>query len=92
MDVKNAGGTVIVQDPQTARYPSMPLALPPTVIDFEAALDRIGPLLYDLLSGVSMAPAEEKTNDVLRNILEQVGRQASMDFRQYKSSTILRRI
>ncbi len=92
VDVKNAGGTVIVQDPQTARYPSMPLALPPTVIDFEAALDRIGPLLYDLLSGVSMAPAEEKTNDVLRNILEQVGRQASMDFRQYKSSTILRRI
>ncbi len=92
VDVKNAGGTVIVQDPQTARYPSMPLALPPTVIDFEAALDRIGPLLYDLLSGVSMPPAEEKTEDVLRSILEQVGRQASMDFRQYKSSTILRRI
>jgi two-component system CheB/CheR fusion protein len=92
VDVKNAGGTVIVQDPQTARYPSMPLALPPTVIDFEAALDRIGPLLYDLLNGVSLPPAEEKTEDVLRSILEQVGRHASMDFHQYKSSTILRRI
>ncbi len=29
IEVKNLGGTVIVQDPQTARYPSMPLALPP---------------------------------------------------------------
>ena len=43
VDVKNAGGTVIVQNPQTARYPSMPLALPPTVIDFEADIERIGP-------------------------------------------------
>src|SRR5256886_12907728 len=92
VDVKNAGGMAIVQDPQTARYPSMPLALPPTVVDFEAEIDRIGPLLYDLISGVSIPPAEEKTEDVLRSILEQVGRQSSMDFRQYKSSTILRRI
>ncbi len=92
VDVKNAGGTVIVQDPQTARYPSMPLALPPTVVDFEAAIDRIGPLLYDLLNGVSIPPSEAKTEDVQRSILEQVGRQASLDFGQYKSSTILRRI
>jgi two-component system CheB/CheR fusion protein len=92
VDVKSAGGTVIVQDPQTARYPSMPLALPPTVVDFEAAIDRIGPLLYDLLNGVSIPPLEAKTEDVQRSILEQVGRQASLDFHQYKSSTILRRI
>src|SRR5215469_3562812 len=92
VDVKNAGGTVIVQDPQTARYPSMPLALPPTVVDFEASIERIGPLLNDLLTGVSLPPAEGKTEDVLRGILEQVSRQASMDFRPYKTSTILRRI
>jgi two-component system, chemotaxis family, CheB/CheR fusion protein len=92
VDVKNAGGTVIVQDPQTARYPSMPLALPPTAIDFEANLENIGPLLYDLLTGVSLPRIEEKTEDVLRDILEQVSRQASLDFRPYKTSTILRRI
>ncbi len=92
VDVKNAGGTVIVQDPQTARYPSMPLALPPTVIDFEANVERIGPLLYDLLTGASLPQPEERTEDVLRSILEQVSRQASMDFRPYKASTILRRI
>src|SRR5256714_5004825 len=92
VDVKNAGGTVIVQDPQTARYPSMPLALPPTVVDFEVAIERIGPLLYDLLTGESLPQPEEKTDDVLRNILEQVSRQASIDFRPYKTTTILRRI
>lgn len=92
VDVKNAGGIVIVQDPQTARYPSMPLSLPPTVVDFETKLENIGPLLYDLLTGVDFRQAEEKTEDVLRDILEQVNRQASVNFRPYKTSTILRRI
>ena len=92
VDVKNAGGTVIVQNPQTARYPSMPLALPPTAIDFEADLENIGPLLYELLTGVNLPRVEEKTEDMLRGILAQVSRQASIDFRPYKTSTILRRI
>ena len=92
VEVKNAGGTVIVQDPQTARYPSMPLALPPTVIDFVADIEHIGPLLYDLLTGVSLPRAETKSEGVLQTILELVSRQASIDFRPYKTSTILRRI
>ncbi|HLX57872.1 MAG TPA: CheR family methyltransferase [Ktedonobacteraceae bacterium] len=92
VDVKNAGGTVIVQDPKTARYPSMPLALPPTIIDFEANIEQIGPLIYDLLAGVNLPQQEEITQSVLQGILEQVSRQASIDFRPYKTSTILRRI
>jgi len=92
VDVKNAGGTIIAQDPQTARYPSMPLALPPTIIDFEVNIEQIGPLVYDLLRGVNIPQTEDKTEDVLRVILEQVSRQASIDFRPYKTSTILRRI
>ncbi len=92
VDVKNAGGTIIVQDPQTARYPSMPLALPPTIIDFEMSIEQIGPLLYDLLMGVNIQQSEERTEDTLRLILEQVSQQASIDFRPYKTSTILRRI
>ncbi|HJT55702.1 MAG TPA: CheR family methyltransferase [Ktedonobacteraceae bacterium] len=92
VDVKNAGGTVIVQDPETARYPSMPLALPPAVIDFEVDIEQIGSLLYDLLNGVELPHIEGKTEDVLRIILERVSRQASIDFRPYKTTTILRRI
>ena len=92
VEVKNAGGTVIVQDPRTARYPSMPLALPPTVIDFVADIEHIGQLLYDLLTGVSLPHVEAKTEGMLQAILELVSRQASIDFRPYKTSTILRRI
>ena len=92
VEVKNAGGTVIVQNPQTARYPSMPLALPPTIVDFEADLEQIGPLLHNLLNGTRLPQNEERTEDVLHAILEQVNRQASIDFHAYKTSTVLRRI
>ncbi|HYA99808.1 MAG TPA: CheR family methyltransferase [Ktedonobacteraceae bacterium] len=92
VEVKNAGGTVLVQNPQTARYPSMPLALPPSIIDSEADLEQIGPLLYDLLTGFTLPRTEEKTDEVLRQILVHISRQAALDFRPYKTSTILRRI
>src|SRR5438270_2792758 len=92
IEVENAGGTVLVQNPQTARYPSMPLALPPSIIDSEAELEQIGPLLYDLLTGLTLPHTEEKTDEVLRQILVHISRQASLDFRPYKTSTILRRI
>lgn len=92
VEVKNAGGMVIVQNLQTARHPSMPLALPPTAIDFEADVEQIGPLLYDLLTGIDLPRTEERTEDTVRSILETVSRQASIDFRPYKTSTILRRI
>lgn len=92
VNVKNAGGTIIIQDPHTARYPSMPLALSPTIVDFEVKIENIGALLYNLLSGVNIVQTEERTEDILREILELVSHQASIDFRQYKTSTILRRI
>ncbi|MDQ5852481.1 MAG: PAS domain-containing protein, partial [Chloroflexota bacterium] len=92
VDVKRAGGTVIVQNPQTARYPSMPGALPPTLIDFQTDIENLGTLLHDLLAGVRLSQAGERAADALKDILGQVGRQANIDFRPYKTGTILRRI
>lgn len=91
VDVKNAGGVVIIQNPQTASYPSMPLSLPPTAVDHVAEMEQIGPLLYDLLKGVHL-PTIEQADDPLRDLLVQVSDQTNIDFRNYKSSTILRRI
>jgi two-component system CheB/CheR fusion protein len=48
VDVKNAGGVVIIQNPQTAAYPSMPLSLPPTAVDHVDEIEQVGPLLYDI--------------------------------------------
>jgi two-component system CheB/CheR fusion protein len=92
VDVKNAGGVVIIQNPQTAAYPSMPLSLPPTAVDHVVEIEQVGPLLYDILHGVSLPPPTEKADNPLRDLLAQVSAQTSIDFRNYKSSTILRRI
>ena len=91
VDVKNAGGVVIIQNPQTAAYPSMPLSLPPTAVDHVVEMEQIGPLLFDILKGINL-PASEKVEDPLRDLLTQVSAQTNIDFRNYKSSTILRRI
>ena len=91
VEVKNAGGLVIIQNPQTAAYPSMPLSLPPTAVDHVVEMEQIGPLLFDLLKGVNL-PVAEKVEDPLRDLLAHVGAQTNIDFRNYKSSTILRRI
>lgn len=42
VEVKNAGGLVIIQNPQTAPYPSMPLSLPPTAVDHVVEMEQIG--------------------------------------------------
>jgi two-component system CheB/CheR fusion protein len=91
VDVKDAGGVVIIQNPQTAAYPSMPLSLPPTAVDHVVEMEQIGPLLYDILKGVNL-PITAKADDPLRDLLGQVSAQTNIDFRNYKSSTILRRI
>jgi two-component system, chemotaxis family, CheB/CheR fusion protein len=91
VDVKNAGGMVIIQNPETAPYPSMPLSLPPTVVDHIVEMEQIGPFLYDLLRGLNLPP-EEKPDDPLREILLHVSAHTNIDFGNYKPSTILRRI
>src|SRR5215510_8857013 len=90
VDVKTSGGVVIIQNPQTAAYPSMPLSLPPTAVDHVLEIEQIGPLLSDLVKGVALVP--DKVEDPLRDLLTFVTRQTNIDFRNYKPSTILRRI
>jgi two-component system, chemotaxis family, CheB/CheR fusion protein len=89
---KQAGGTIIVQDPATARYPSMPLALSPSIIDFRVDLEQIGSLLYKLLTGIAVSQEKLADEDILQTILSEVSRQTSIDFRPYKKTSLLRRI
>ena len=92
VDVKVAGGTVIIQNPATAAFPSMPHALPPTAVDHVADLESIGPLLLDVLSGVEQDAPEKIDGNVLGDILSLVSSQASIDFAAYKPATLSRRI
>jgi len=60
-------------------------------VDHVVEMEQIGPLLYDILKGIDL-PEQEKIEDPLRDLLAQVSGQTNIDFRNYKSSTILRRI
>jgi len=90
-DVKAAGGTVIIQNPETATHPAMPRALPPTIVDFVADADRIGELLGELVASPlrQAAPDDER---LLRAFLEEVRDRTGIDFSAYKAPTIQRRL
>jgi two-component system CheB/CheR fusion protein len=90
-NVKTAGGMVIVENPATAAYPFMPAALSPTTVDIAVDLDQLGLLLGSLLSGAYVSTHLAATT-TLQSLLEQVREHTGIDFKQYKRSTILRRL
>lgn len=88
--VKKAGGTVIIQNPETAAHPGMPRSLAPTTVDIVANLEEIGPILHNLLAGIEVpASTDEKK---LESFLESVQTSHGIDFRSYKTPTIMRRL
>jgi two-component system, chemotaxis family, CheB/CheR fusion protein len=89
--VKEHGGTVIIQNPETAGHPSMPLAIPPTIVDLVVNPQAIGSTLTDLLRG-SAPPDQQNEQRVLRSLLAQLRERSGIDFLQYKTPTIMRRL
>jgi two-component system CheB/CheR fusion protein len=89
--VHNLGGTVVIQDPQSASYPALPLSLAPSTVDIVADLKAIGPLLHDLITGAytRIRPEEDR---VLRAFLETLRERSGIDFSTYKTPTIQRRL
>jgi chemotaxis response regulator CheB len=47
--VSQAGGTVIIQDPETAEFGEMPRSLAPSTVDIVSSLEEIGPVLKNLM-------------------------------------------
>ena len=92
VDVKHAGGTVVIQNPRTARFPSMPLALPPTAIDQVVDIEQMASLLQHLLAHPAAISHRESVDAALEKIVHLVSEQSGVDFRPYKSTTVLRRV
>lgn len=91
--VHERGGTVIIQNPQTAAYPGMPQSLEPETVDFVADLADIGSILADLVSGKPLSSPQTNTLiDELKPFLTQVREHTGIDFSTYKPATILRRL
>lgn len=90
-EVKSAGGTVIIENPDDAAFPGMPLSLSPTDVDVTADLDRIGELLAELISGDYEVPKVSEAAQ-LRALLEELRDEVGVDFATYRQGTIQRRI
>jgi two-component system, chemotaxis family, CheB/CheR fusion protein len=87
--VKAAGGTVIIENPETASYPAMPASVAPSSVDMSLDLARIGPMLNDLLTGAQVLSAPD---DILPTLLAETRAYSGIDFSLYKQPTILRRL
>ena len=92
--VSEAGGTVIIQNPETAEFGGMPGSLAPNTVDIVADLGEIGRILRDLVARSEVTDEEPRENEKvsLRRFLEGLREGYGVDFGNYKASTILRRL
>ena len=94
--VKEAGGIILVQDPNEAEYASMPRsAIGTGVADFIMPVRELGKRVADLIRiKESVAPPDIRDFDeeLFRRILAHLRVRTGHDFSKYKRSTVLRRI
>ncbi|APR85732.1 Chemotaxis protein methyltransferase CheR [Minicystis rosea] len=88
-EVRAQGGTVLIEDPATASYPSMPAAVPPSLVDGTASAEHMAGLLERIA-----AEQAARGDDVhaLTVILDRVRERSGLDFSTYKPATIHRRL
>src|SRR5215470_18041020 len=94
--VKEAGGIILVQDPNEADYASMPRsAIETGAVDFVLPVRDLAKRLNDLIRIKEAVWPPEMGNldeDVLRRILAHLRVRTGHDFSKYKRSTVVRRI
>ena len=94
--VKEAGGIILVQDPQEAEYASMPRsAIGSGVADFILPVRDLATRLVELIRIKQSGKQPEEPvvdEDLLRRVLAHVRVRTGHDFTKYKRSTVLRRL
>ena len=94
--VKEAGGIILVQDPDEAEYGSMPRSAMATgLADFVLPVREIAGRLPELIRDRRNAPSDdvnETDGEVMQRILSHLRVRSGHDFSSYKKSTVRRRI
>lgn len=88
--VKAVGGLVVIQNPDTASFPSMPRSLPPSAVDVVSELSEIGAILTRIVH--EERHFDTVDDDDLGRLLDQLRATNGVDFNAYKRPTILRRL
>jgi two-component system, chemotaxis family, CheB/CheR fusion protein len=89
--IKEAGGTIVIQDPLTAAYPSLPASIPPNLVDMTVNIESLGSLLTTMVTDGD-GTARTVDPEMLHGFLLQLRTRSGIDFTQYKSPTIRRRM
>ncbi|MGO9544200.1 MAG: CheR family methyltransferase, partial [Rhodomicrobium sp.] len=94
--IKEAGGLILVQDPNDAEYPSMPRsAIATGLADVVLPVRELARQLVELIKNKAHLPADilaPSDEDTLRRILTYLLSRTGHDFLRYKRSTIYRRL
>lgn len=90
-EVRSVGGTVLVQNPDSAAFPHLSLSLPVSMVDAEADPAQLAALLVDFVhDGRGVSPISDRS--LLREFLEALRDESGIDFTTYRQATILRRV
>ncbi|MDX5423069.1 MAG: PAS domain-containing protein [Hymenobacteraceae bacterium] len=96
--IKKAGGVVLVQDPQTAKFDSMPRnAISTGYVDYILPPEAMPQEIFNI---VKVLPLTNKVTELVNSetessftlILEMIHERTGIDFSNYKRPTIIRRI
>ncbi|MEJ8755581.1 chemotaxis protein CheB [Pontibacter sp. H259] len=97
--IKKAGGMVVVQDPETAKFNGMPLsAIATGYVDFVLPPDQMPEEIIEFTQKLPLVRSILTQNDqteeeqILKEILDLVCTHTTTDFSNYKEATINRRI
>jgi two-component system CheB/CheR fusion protein len=94
--IKENGGIVLVQDPKSAKFDSMPRnGIKAVIADFIAPANEIPSKLIEFIKIISkrnIEPTQEKDTSSLEKIIILLRAQTGNDFSQYKTNTLYRRI
>jgi two-component system, chemotaxis family, CheB/CheR fusion protein len=94
-EIRAAGGTVLVQDPQTARFDAMPrAAVNAGLADLILPPSDLGPALARLAAQSHFEGVQQRSGDehILRRIFHLLRTATGVDFTHYKQPTIRRRM
>jgi two-component system CheB/CheR fusion protein len=89
--VKDLGGMVAVQDPATAAHPSMPLAIPPALVDIMGSPTQLAEAIVEI-TGTTSPGVGHADQALLAGLLERLRERSGVDFAEYKPATITRRL
>lgn len=93
-EIKNAGGVVIVQTPDSSKFTGMPnAALQDPRVDYVVSPEEIGAVLQAYVNGGLYEATPDKSEDSeLSDLIRTIYELTKLDLSGYKSSTVLRRL